>query len=140
MGVSSDANLQMQICIGILSLNDDAMPALDCYPGSREELSQRLGRCAASAATEEMRRVGSHRGDDSLFVLASSSSVFPNLSPGAAYCAGASPYPGDAAAVGFGRRPRLYGGELQARYSNGEAIRGMVFKLGIVSSTWRLGH
>ena len=71
-------------------------------------------------------------------MLASSSSVFPNLSPGAAYCAGASPYPGDAAAVGFGRRPRLYGGELQPRYSNGEAIRGMVFKLGIVSSTWRL--
>ena len=32
----------MQICIGILSLNDDAMPALDCYPGSREEVSQRL--------------------------------------------------------------------------------------------------
>jgi thiosulfate reductase cytochrome b subunit len=41
MGVSSDANLQMQICIGILSLNDDAMPALDRYPGSREEVSQR---------------------------------------------------------------------------------------------------
>ena len=49
MGVSSDANLQMQICRcrcksaeAILSLNDDAMPALDCYPGSREEVSQRL--------------------------------------------------------------------------------------------------
>jgi hypothetical protein len=42
MGVSSDANLQMQTRILILSLNDDAMPALDCYPGSREEVSQRL--------------------------------------------------------------------------------------------------
>jgi hypothetical protein len=28
------------------------------------------------------------------------------------------------------QRPRLYGDELQPRYSNGEAIRGMVFKLG----------
>ena len=32
--------------------------------------------------------------------------------------------------LGFGRRPYLYGDELQPRYSNGEAIRGMVFKLG----------
>ena len=33
-------------------------------------------------------------------------------------------------AAGFGQSPRLYGDELQPRYSNGEAIRGMVFKLG----------
>ena len=43
-------------------------------------------------------------------------------------------------AAGFGQRPCLYGDELQPRHSNSEAIRGMVFKLGVVSPTRRLGH
>jgi hypothetical protein len=62
-----------------------------------------LGRCAASAATAEM----------IAFVVLASSSVFPNLSPGAAYCAGASPYPGDTAGVGFGRRPFVLALEME---------------------------
>jgi hypothetical protein len=60
-------------------------------------------RCAASAATAEM----------IAFVVLASSSLFPNLSPGAAYCAGASPYPGDTAGVGFGRRPFVLALEME---------------------------